>query len=173
VSRSHYFNLIVTHLPGPEAKRRAIWTLRQLLPGFAVVYSRPNILLGRVNDPLKAVEILKANLPSKTTILRVIPVLEVRSVRVIEVRDAVEKLVANAGEGSFAIRLDGYLEDESGRLMSRMEAIELIARNIDRKVNLKNPDILVYIKTVKVYRRWLSAIYVGRPSNILRTLSQT
>jgi len=166
----HYFNLIITHLPGPEAKRRAIWTLKQLLPNFTITYSRPNMLLGRVEDPLKAIEILKVNLPSKTTILRVIPVLEVRSVRVLDVKDVVEKLIAKAGEGSFAIRLDGYLEDENGRLMSRIEAIKLIARDIDRKVDLRNPDILVYIKTVKIYRRWFSAIYVGSPSNILRIL---
>ena len=171
--RSHYFNLVVTHLPGPEAKRRTVWTLKQLIPGFTLVYSRPNILLGRVDDPLKAIEILRANLPPRTTILRVIPVLEVRSVKALEVKDAVEKLVAKAGEGSFAIRLDGYLEDENGRLMSRMEAIRLIARDIDRKVNLKNPDILVYIKTVKIHRMWFSAIYVGHPSNILRTFLQT
>ncbi len=171
--RFHHFNLIVTHLPGSEAKRRTIWVLRQLLPGFTVVYSRPNVILGRVDDPLEAIRILKANLPPRTPILRVIPVLEVRSVRVLEVKDAVDRLIAGAGEGSFAIRLDGYLEDESGRLLSRIEAIELIARGIDRKVNLKNPDILVYIKTVRIYRRWFSAIYVGHPSNILRTLSQS
>ncbi|MFZ8794214.1 MAG: hypothetical protein ACO2O2_10080 [Acidilobaceae archaeon] len=170
---SHHFNLIVTHLPGPEAKRRTIWTLKQLLPGFVIAYSRPNIVLGRVSDPLEAVNTLKVNLPPKTPILRVIPVLEVRGVRVLEVKDAVEKLMAKAGDGSFAIRLDGHLEDEGGRLLSRMEAIEVIARGIDRRVNLRNPDILVYIKTVRIYRRWFSAIYVGHPSNILRTFSRS
>lgn len=123
-----------------------------------------------MNDPIKAVDILRKNLPPKTTILRVIPILEVRSVKVLDVKEAVEKLLKSMSEGTFAIRLDGYLEDENGDLMKRRDSIELIARDIDRKVNLKNPDVLVYIKTVKLGRRWVSAIYVGNPSNIISTV---
>jgi len=164
------FNLIVTHLPGPGSKRRAIWTLKQLIPELTVVHSRPNILLCRVEDPIKAIEVLRSNLPPKTSILRVIPVLDVRSVRVRDVRASVEKLLLKAGEGSFAIRLDGHLEDDNGRLMSRRESIEVIASNIDRRVNLRNPDILVYVKAVKFGRRWVAAIYVGSPSNMLSTV---
>lgn len=164
------FNLIVTHLPGPEGKRRAIWTLKQLLPDLSIVDSKPNILLCTVEDPLKAVEVLRSSLPPKTTILRVIPVLDVRSVKVSDVKSSVENLIAKTEGGSFAIRLDGHLEDERGRLMSRRESIEIIASGIDRRVNLRNPDVLVYIKVVKLGRRWVAAIYVGKPSNIISTV---
>lgn len=164
------FNLIVTHLPGPESKRRAIWILRQALPAFSIAYSRPHIILGIVRDPLEAVEILRSSLTRKSPILRVIPVLRVEAPFTSNVKKAVEEILRTQPEGSFAVRLDGYLRDDSGRLMRRRDAIIAIADNIDREVNLNNPDILVYIKVVKFRGRRLAAVYVGPQDNIISTV---
>ena len=167
------FNLIVTHLPGPENKRKALWILRQALPAFSIAYSRPHIILGIVRDPQEAVEILKSSLTRKSPILRVIPVSRVEAAFTSDVKRVVEEILKKQPEGSFAVRLDGYLRDDNGRLMRRRDAIIAIADSIDRKVNLNSPDILVYIKVVKFRGRRLAAIYVGPPDNIISTVKMS
>ncbi|MCE4609380.1 MAG: THUMP domain-containing protein [Desulfurococcales archaeon] len=160
------FNLIVSHLPGYDEKREAMKHLRWLLDDVEIVESRPNLLLAKVEDPIDAVERLKRSLPKHTTILRVIPVMEVTYPNVENVRDVIHKLLKGR-EGSFAIKLDGHLYDSEGRMMHKVDSITVIADGIDLPVNLSNPDILVYIKIVKYRRNYLAALYVGSPEGIL------
>ncbi len=160
--------MIITHLPGYESKRAVIYLLRDL--GLWIVDSRPNIVVARTwDDPVKAAHRLKEAVSESgyVPILRIIPVRRVTNPYVDAVREAVHAELRKAGEGSFAIRLDGYLYDDNGRLMHRMDSIRFIAEGVDRKVDLSDPDILVYIKVVRVKGRYMAGIYVGIPGNII------
>ncbi|MEM1873780.1 MAG: hypothetical protein QXF57_04250, partial [Acidilobaceae archaeon] len=90
----HSFNLIVTHLPGPHNKRRSREILEQLLD-VEILESRPSVLICRVPEPLQAVEVLRRNLPPKSPILRVIPVIAVTRPRLDEVKRAVLEAIAS------------------------------------------------------------------------------
>ncbi|MEM0340393.1 MAG: THUMP domain-containing protein [Acidilobaceae archaeon] len=163
------FNLIVTHLPGPYAKRRAREILEQLLD-ISILESRPNVLICRVPDPLNAIEQLRRQLPLKSPILRAIPVTAVTRPRVEDVKRVVMEAVSSLPEGSFAVRIDGRLWSSSGEPLSKLDAVKIIAENIDRKVNLKNPDILVYVKVIRFRGRRWAAVYVGHPSFVFSTV---
>ncbi|MCE4624294.1 MAG: THUMP domain-containing protein [Desulfurococcales archaeon] len=164
------FNLIVTHLPGYPNKRDAMRQLSWLLDDVEIVDSRPNIILAKVPDPDDAVRRLKRSLPiDSTPILRVIPVHAVTYPKVDSVREVVHRLLREAGPGSFAVRLDGYLYSDGERL-HRVDAAKIIADGVERPVNLSSPDILVYVKVVRFRRSYLAAIYVGPPDGILRVV---
>jgi len=166
------FNLVVTHLPGRpmarDAERQLVW----LLPSVRIVSRAPNIILARVPDPRDAVARLRRSLPESTPILRVVPLDEVTGAGVWEVREAVHRLLARAPEGSYAIRIDGHLYDEEGRLMHRIDSIRVIAEGIERPVNLSNPDVLVYVKVVRFRGDYLAGIYVGPPRGILSLVKE-
>jgi len=166
------FNLIVTHLPGWPNARDAERQLYWLLDDVDIVYSRPSLILAKVSDPREAVARLRRSLPAHTPILRVIPVDAVTYPRVEEVRRVVHDLLANTGEGTYAIKLDGHLYSKEGELMHKIDSIRIIAEGIERKVNLSNPDILVYIRVVPFRRGRLAAIYVGPKSGILSTVKE-
>jgi len=166
------FNLIVTHLPGWPNARDAERQLYWLLDNIEIVYSRPSLILAKVGDPREAVARLRRSLPAHTPILRVIPVDAVTYPRVEEVRRVVHDLLAKTGEGTYAIKLDGHLYSEEGELMHKIDSIKIIAEGVERKVNLSNPDILVYIKVVPFRRGRLAAIYVGPKSGILSTVKE-
>ena len=166
------FNLIVTHLPGKPAKVKAIRDLKEALGDFVIVDSRPNIIISLVDNALGAVKLLRERLPRDTPILRVIPVSSVTLIIVDYVEKSVRSLVERAEGATFAIRLDGKLYDSEGRVLGWREAIERIASGINKKVNLSNPDILVYIKTVKVKGRSYAAIYEGSPQGIMSTVKE-
>ena len=162
------FNLIVTHLPGYDSKRAVLHMLRS--QGLWIVDSKPNIIIARAaGDPVEAVEKLRnaAYSIEHVPILRIIPIKRVTNPYVDSVRDAVHSEIKRMGEGSFAIRIDGYLYDDNGRLMHRIDSIRFIAEGIDRRVDLDNPDILVYIKVVRVRGRYRAGIYVGDPGKIV------
>ncbi|MEB3780639.1 MAG: THUMP domain-containing protein [Desulfurococcales archaeon] len=164
------FNLIVSHLPGATAKREAIMELRRALNDeIEIVATQPNLIFARVRDPDKAVEIIRNSIERNTVILRVIPVYRVVDPNIEAVKKAVDDLMLQAGNGSFAVRVDGYLRDEEGRLMHRQDAVIRIAEGIEREVNLDDPDILVYVKVVRLRGRYSAAVFVGPPSLILST----
>ncbi len=165
---SRWFNLIVTHLPGGPAKREAIMELRRLLNDeVEIVSTAPNIVFARVRDPDEAVKRIREGLDSGSTILRVIPVYRVVDPNIEAVKRAVDDLLLQADRGSFAVKVDGYLRDEEGKLMHRRDAAIRIAEGVDRPVDLKNPDILVYVKVVRIRGRYSAAVYVGPPKGIV------
>ena len=69
------------------------------------------------------------------------------------------------------IRVDGRLYRRSNGNVVRLhtsEAIEYIASFIDRPVNLKRPDWVIYVKAVRLYRTTeLASITVARPDQIV------
>ncbi|MEN2999408.1 MAG: THUMP domain-containing protein [Acidilobaceae archaeon] len=161
------FNAIITHLPGPHVRWKIADFMRRTTGYFYIAEYTSNVILGKVRDPIAAAESLAASLTPSSPILRYIPVLEIRSPRLREVKGAIVELLSRQGEGSFAIRLDGHLEDEEGRLMSRKDAIVALADGIERRVDLENPDVLVYVKIVRFRGRWVAAVYVGSPKHII------
>jgi len=167
---SRWFNLIISHLPGGFAKKEAIMELRRILrDDVDIVATEPNLIFARVRDPDEAVRALKDGLGEFSTILRVVPVYRVVDPNIDAVKSAVDDLLVMAGEGSFAVRIDGYLRDSDGRLMHKSDAIARIADGIERPVDLRNPDILVYVKVVRIRHRYSAAIYVGPPELIIST----
>ncbi len=166
------FNLVVSHLPGRimarEAEKHLVWLLRDV----RIVYRMPNLILARVGDPRDAVTRLRRSLPDSTPILRVVPLDYVTEPVVSKVRRVVHGLLEEAPEGSYAIRLDGHLLDEHGRMMHKIDSIRIIAEGIERPVNLTAPDLLVYIKVVKYRVGYLAGIYVGPPNGILSTVKE-
>ncbi|MCE4601604.1 MAG: THUMP domain-containing protein [Desulfurococcales archaeon] len=167
---ARWFNLIVTHLPGSPAKREAIMELRRLLRDEVdIVATAPNIIFARSRDPDDAISRIRGGIGEDTVILRVIPVYRVVDPNIEAVKSAVDDLLLQADPGSFAVKVDGYLRDVDGSLMHRRDAAVKIAEGVDRPVNLSNPDILVYVKVVKIRGRYSAAIFVGPPSMILST----
>ncbi|MCX8196536.1 MAG: THUMP domain-containing protein [Acidilobaceae archaeon] len=161
------FNVIISHLPGLDARQRVATFMRQTVGYFYIAgYVSNNLVLGKVRDPLAAAEALLSRLSPQSPILRFIPVLEITGTRLSEVRPVVLELLSRR-PGSFAIRLDGHLEDEEGRPMSRRDAIVALAEGVERKVDLERPEVLVYVKVVKFRGRWVSAIYVGDPKYVI------
>lgn len=167
---ARWFNLIVTHLPGSPAKREAIMELRRLLNDEVdIVATAPNIIFARVRDPDEAVSRIRSGLGEDTVILRVIPVYRVVDPNIEAVKKAVDDLLLQADPGSFAVRVDGYLRDSDGSLMHRRDAAIKIAEGVDRPVNLSSPDVLVYVKVIRIRGRYSAAVYVGPSSGIVST----
>ncbi len=168
-----WFNLIVSHVPGWDMKRRALDELRRVLGwDMDVVERQPNLIFLRVPDADRAVEKLRSELPEDTVILRVVPVYRVVDPNLDAVKSVVKDLLLMAPDGSFAVKVDGYIVDGEGRRMSRMDAAARIADGIDRPVNLDNPDVLVYVKVVRVRGRYRAAVYVGAPRGILSIVKE-
>lgn len=145
------FNLIVSHIPGRDGYFEALRYLRAYIDGLQVFYTRQSIILARVPDPRRAVEILVEKLPPDSPILRVIPVDAVVQPYLEDVKAAVARLYPRmipAG-AKFAVRVEGRLRRREGGEVGRIEAQREIGDVIDRPVDLKNPDYLVLVKVVK------------------------
>ena len=169
------FNLIVTHEPGRDNYRYVDSVLNQYVEGLILVDVAPAIILYRTSDPYKVVEELKKHRSELQLVYRVIPVDIV-----------VEPYVETVAEESSRLAIERIPEDNTyrvtlhGRLYWRethspahtMDAIHLIAKKIPRKVSLSNPDYVVYIRSVKLYRRRrVATITVTKPENILSLVS--
>ncbi len=170
------FNLIVSAYALRE--EAAIEELVQYVGGVYVVWKQRSLILVRTTrmDPYRAIEIVKKEIdPRHTNILRVIPVDRVYSPYLEEVAEFVWKLAKEkiAENETFRITLEGHLLKLTGEgsiIAARTrESIDYIAKNIDRKVDLTNPDKIVYIKVVKVAGKPYSAITICKPSYIIST----
>lgn len=166
---THRFNLVVSHLPGLHARRLVREELRAVL-GYDKVWfpvqGQSLTLAEYRGDPLKAVEELRRGLPEDTVILKVVPVLRVVEPDVEAVKAAVDELLSRAPQGSFAIRLQGRLL-KGGKPLGSIETVKILAEGIDRPVDLRSPDVLVYVRVVSVKRVRAAAVYVGSPSGVL------
>ncbi len=149
------FNLIVSHLPGWHNSRHALEELRRILGHIQVFDTPHSLILLRVDNPFSAVEILRKALNPPTVILRAIPLTTVTYPYVEYVAEIVEAYARRIipHNKSFAIKLEGYLyAKDSGKRLHKKEAINIIAENIDRRVDLSHPDFLILVKVVKVHR---------------------
>lgn len=165
------FNLVITYEPGMNNSE---WIFSQLNScigtSYVVAKVRSSIILLGVQDPYNFWYNLRICLEGKDTpIHRIIPVDEV-------VDPIVDKVAAIAKEYAFKripsdatyrVTLHGYLYtvNEKGRLVKlhSIDAIRIIAQDIDRKVDLKNPQWVVYVRSIAV-RRWqrVAALSVAR-----------
>lgn len=165
------FNLIITCEPGRE---NINWAFSQISDciGFSyiVVRVRSSLILMSVPDPYSTWYKLKTCLYGRDTpIHRVIPVDSVIEPIITKIVQEVQKyaLARIPENSSFRITLHGrvFTVSERGRLvkLSSIEAVRIIAEGIDRRVDLENPDWVIYIRSVPV-RRWsvLAAISVAR-----------
>jgi len=168
------FNLIVTHYPGYDNYSVARHQLTEALERYEIVDTSQSIMLLLVDNPYRAVEVLKERIPRDTPILRIIPVDAVVDVYVERIgpvaRDVLYRKSSSSTE-TFMLRVDGRLYRRSDGDVVRLhtsEAIEYIASFIDRPVNLKNPNWIIYVKVVKLYRTTeLASITVARPDQIV------
>jgi len=159
------FNLIITYEPGRE---NLDWVFSQINEcigtSYVVTKVKPSMILLNVENPYEVWKRLKQCLYNRNTaIYRVIPVDEV-------VDPIVERVAKKASEyalsripqdATYRITLHGklYTLDANGRLVRShtLDAIRLIAEGIPRKVDLENPQWVVYIRTVPVGRWFIVA----------------
>lgn len=166
------FNLIITHEPGYENFLLAKHQVLEILGEASIIDTAQSIMLLRVDDPYKAVQEIASKLPESTPILRAVPIDDVVEPTTQKVGEAVKRLAEERipEKATFRIKLDGHLYRDMGGVWQRLhkqEAIEEIARLIDRPVNLDNPMWLIYIKVVRMYGGWeYAAIMVAPPTSI-------
>jgi tRNA acetyltransferase TAN1 len=165
------FNLLITHLPGFGMRREALSELYNYIDDLKLVFYEKNKLYIKVRDPKEVVKKLCRDLPSKTVILRAIPVDDVVSPNIDEVINSVRRLINNK-EGKIAVRIDGHLISENGRFLHRQEAASLIGDSVDRDVNLSNPDVLIYVKVTRFKRRYVAAVFVDNPRYIFSSVKR-
>ncbi len=170
------FNLIVSAYALRE--EAAIEELTQYVGGLYVVWKQRSLILVRTTkmNPYEAIKVIRKEIdPYHTNILRIVPVDIVYSPFLEDVAKIVWDLAKEKiGENeTFRITLEGHLlklteEGKAVEARSR-EAIDYLAKNIDRKVNLTKPDKIVYIKVVRVAGKPYSAIAICKPEDILST----
>jgi len=162
------FNLIITCEPGRE---NIDWVFSQINScigtSYVIVRIRSSLILLAVSNPYEVWYNLKKCLYNKDTpIQRVIPVDEIVDPILDRVSRKAQEYALNRipKDATYRVTLHGrlYSIDSNGRLVkiSSMDAIKVIAEGIDRKVNLKNPDWVVYIRVVP-YRRWSYVAAIG------------
>lgn len=155
------FNVLITLDP---SKENIDWAFSQINScigtSYIVVKVRSSLILLNVLEPYRFWFEMKKCLQGKDTpIHRIIPIDDVVDPIIYRVAErakslALSRIPINA---SYRITLHGkiFKVDESGRLvkMHTIDAVKAIAEGIERKVDLENPEWVVYIRTVPI-RRW-------------------
>ena len=161
------FNLIITHEPGRDNYYWALSQVREILgPDISVIYSRQSLIFIKVQKPHEAAQKIRESLRgSATPIYRVIPIDAVVDPLIDSVRSVVENLAKKIPKDkTFRITLQGHLYglDESRRFvrLHTVDSIKILADKIDRRVDLSNPDWIVFIKVVVIRNREFAAIAV-------------
>ena len=162
------FNLIVTTARGQE--NLAAIELEDLLrflgdeaPQISTTSVAGLITAKTSLDPFEVVERVKKIMEEEPwrigSLMRIIPVEEVVDSNVDEIARAVEKLASKIPEDqSFRITIE-----KRHTQLASSEIIEAAAKNVERKVDLKNPDWIVLIEIIGAY----AGVSVLRPSQIL------
>lgn len=165
------FNVVITHEQGLDNYRFIASRLRKLGIEYTIVDKGPSVLLLRVEDPYKLIDVIRDYVKSIPVIYRVIPVdavvdpyVEVVAAKVKELVDL--KLPQN---NTFRVTLRGRLYWLETRLPARtMDAIRIIAQGVNRPVSLTKSDYIIYIRSVKLYhRRRYATVTVTKPNMIL------
>lgn len=169
------FNLVVVHEPGIENYGRVRNFIKQLLNGKVVyAYSYQSVVLYKcLDEPHECAEaVRKGSRDAGVPIIKVIPVDCVVGADVGSVREAVRKLVDRIPQGeTFRITLQGHLERTEGEYsveLSSDAAIREIASEVDRPVNLTNPDWVIYIRVIRIGLAKVAAVSVLRPHELAR-----
>ncbi|MEM1526096.1 MAG: THUMP domain-containing protein [Ignisphaera sp.] len=162
------FNIIITYEPGED---NSSWVFSQIDScvgaSYVVARVRSSIILLNVQDPYSFWRNMKLCLQGKDTpIHRIIPVDAVvdpllEKVAKIATEYALRRIPGNE---TYRVTLHGrlYAVNERGRLVkvSSQDAVRVIAQDIDRKVNLKNPQWVVYVRCLPM-RRWQTVAIVS------------
>ncbi len=162
------FNVTVACWRGREVKAelelRSYWG-----KNFVVLRKQPSLLIVKYSgDPFEAVRKLKEAVdPRYTTLLKAIPYDVSVPADIEEVVRAVEKFSKKIGESeSYRITLKGplfeFVNDE-WRELDKEEAIRRIAEVVDRKVDLENPDWVIYVRSLPLRGVQQAGISVHRP----------
>ena len=147
-----------------ELELRSYWG-----KAFVVLKKQPSLLIIKYNgDPFEAVRKLKELVdPRYTTLLKAIPYDVSVPADIEEVIKAVDRFSKKIGEGeTYRITLRGPLyefKDDKWRELDREEAIRRIAEVIDRKVNLDQPDWVVYVRSLPLRGIQQAGISVHKP----------
>ena len=172
------FSLIVTHEPSIDNYRWARNQLRQIAgTKLRYVSSYQSVILYDLDeDPHEvAREIREALRNVGTPIIRVIPVDYVTDPYVDDVVEVVKENIAPKipERTKFRVTLEGHLyrvrEDGYRVRMHTIDAVREIAKYIDRPVDLKNPELIVFVKVVKYMRgRRKAGISLLQPEELRR-----
>lgn len=155
----------------------SIHELVELLGSVYVMAKQRSLLIVKTKiNPYKAISILKENLePTYTNILKVIPVDDISPPYLNQVAEKVWKLARDKirEDESFRITLQGrlykLLEDGTLKRLRTIDSIRGLAENIDRRVDLENPDKIVYVRVVKIRGEDFATITICTPNDILST----
>jgi len=162
------FNLIVTTARGQE--NLAVIELEDLLKSFGdespevSITSVAGLLTAKTSlDPFQIIERVRRIMEEEPwrigSLMRIIPVEEVVNSNIDEIAKAVEKLASKIPEDqSFRITIE-----KRHTSLSSSEIIETAAKNVNRRVDLKNPDWIILIEIIGAY----TGISVLKPSQIL------
>lgn len=165
------FNIIVTHEHGLDNYKFVLSRIRRSGLNYVLVDRAPSIILLRVDNPYEAVRLLREHISDIQVLYRVIPVDAVVNPYVEEVATKSTELASQKIplDKTFRVILHGRLYWAETRLPAHtMDAIRVIAEKINRPVSLKNPDYVVYIRSVKLYhRRRYATVTVTTPDMIL------
>jgi len=165
------FNIIITHEQGLDNYRFIVGRLRRTGINYVVVDKGPSVILMKVDDPYKAIEVLRGQIKEIPVIYRVIPIDAVVDPYVEVVASKARELAETKipPEKTFRVTLHGRLYWAETRLPARtMDAVKVVANGINRQVSLTHPDYVVYIRSIKLYhRRRYATITVTTPDNIL------
>ncbi|WP_440059344.1 hypothetical protein ACSU1N_06050 [Thermogladius sp. 4427co] len=150
------FNLLITHEQGGENYRAVVSSLRRIIGDLVVVDTGPSIILARVEDPYKAIEVLKSSGEISPLVYRIVPIDLVLDPFVEIVAEEAGRLAGEKipEDKTYRITLHGRLYWRETRMPAHTsDAISVIAERIKRKVSLTKPDYIVYIRCVKLYHR--------------------
>ncbi|MCD6591474.1 MAG: THUMP domain-containing protein [Thaumarchaeota archaeon] len=162
------FNLIVTTARGQE--NLAVIELEDLLKSFGdespevSITSVAGLLTAKTSlDPFQIVEQVRKIMEEEPwrigSLMRVIPVEEVVNSNIDEIAKAVERLASKIPEDqSFRITIE-----KRHTSLSSSEIIETAAKNVNRRVDLKNPDWIILIEIIGAY----TGISVLKPDQVL------
>jgi len=168
------FNVIVTLEPSRE---NIDWAFSQINScvgtSYVIVRVRSSLILLSVADPYKFwFDVKKCVYGKDTPLHRVIPVDAVVDPLIDRVAEKAQQyaLARIPENATYRITLHGkvFTVDDRGRLikMHSTDAIRIVAEKINRKVDLDNPDWVVYIRTVNI-RRWRSVIAISVANSIV------
>jgi len=166
-------NLIVTTFRGQEIV--AVSELKDLLRYLGDV--EPEVEMTKISglitastslDPFyvieKAREIISNEPWRISTLLRFIPIEEVTSTRIEDIKEVAARLSAKIPEeSSFRITVE-----KRHTSLSSQDIIKAVAEKINRRVNLKNPDYIVLIEILG----GVTGISVIRPDQIVSSMKQ-
>jgi len=167
------FNLLVSTRRGEEnAACSELWYLLKEIgdpePLTDITPVKGLIVAKTSLDPFEVVKRLRSFLEEKPEefqyTLKITPIQKVVKTRIEDIREVAKQLAKNiATEEKFRVTVEKRHTE-----LDRMEIIKVVAEEIDRKVDLKNPDKILLIEIIGN----LTGISVLKPSDIFSIVKE-